>query len=152
MIEPRHSKTYLEGMKYLLDSYYAFTPIGEKCPCPCRKCLNMKMWDRNMVEEHLLWNGIMENYIDWIYHDGRLSNNRDFHKDKFSFSATPFHLNYNSNDPMDELLHAAIPNLQHDENLNDLELLHDDIGEDEIFEHPEAPVNTDATNLYTSLL
>lgn len=48
--------------------------IGNEILCPCQKCCNQFWKYRNVVREHLIVNGFLQGYNEWIFHRESLEN------------------------------------------------------------------------------
>ncbi|XP_073152348.1 uncharacterized protein [Henckelia pumila] len=69
---PRGSLEYQVGIRNFLR--YAFADLTNEVtkPCPCRKCINSLNHDRETVYEHLMVNGILQDYRIWNFHGEKL--------------------------------------------------------------------------------
>ena len=36
--------------------------------CPCQKYVNNSSLDPQTIEEHLVWNGFVREYTEWVFH------------------------------------------------------------------------------------
>ncbi|KAF8409402.1 hypothetical protein HHK36_005478 [Tetracentron sinense] len=68
MQKDRASPEYLNGVVEFLNFAFARTRYDDKILCPCTKCSNRFVKNREEVHGDLLWNGIIERYIHWTSH------------------------------------------------------------------------------------
>lgn len=61
-------ESYKLGVRSFLNFAYQNRDESSNIPCPCKCCNNYREQTRDMVEQHLLVNGIRSTYIRWIYH------------------------------------------------------------------------------------
>ena len=57
---------YLEGVEEFIQ--FALKKNREEVRCPCKKCGNRRVWGPDVVRDHLLKKGFVENYYDWYLH------------------------------------------------------------------------------------
>ncbi|XP_075515529.1 uncharacterized protein LOC142550176 [Primulina tabacum] len=69
---PRGSLDYQVGIRNFLRYAFANTTDEVTKPCPCRKCINSLNHDRETVYEHLMINGILQDYRIWNFHGEKL--------------------------------------------------------------------------------
>lgn len=72
MAAPHGSLEYRVGILYFLR--YAFGDATQEVtrPCPCCKCINSLSHDRETIHEHLMINGILQDYRIWNFHGENL--------------------------------------------------------------------------------
>eukprot|EP00268_Persea_americana_P019667 TRINITY_DN2010_c0_g2_i4.p1 TRINITY_DN2010_c0_g2~~TRINITY_DN2010_c0_g2_i4.p1 ORF type:complete len:465 (-),score=57.82 TRINITY_DN2010_c0_g2_i4:857-2251(-) len=68
MHKSRSSSEYLNGVIEFLNFAFDHATNDDKIPCPCIKCCNKYYKNREDVHGDLLWNGIMQIYINWTSH------------------------------------------------------------------------------------
>ncbi|PHT60829.1 hypothetical protein T459_23993 [Capsicum annuum] len=104
----RTDKIYLDGAKKFVN--YAFREKEEECEirCPCYKCCHTTLATRKMIEMHLKFHGIIENYIFWFHHGEQLGEPLSDSEDR---DATD---NFESEDEdeVQELLRDLYPNAE----------------------------------------
>ncbi|KAL3810174.1 hypothetical protein ACJIZ3_000048 [Penstemon smallii] len=94
---PRSSTEYQTGMQSFLD--FAFSNSNNwTILCPCRKCKNGICRTRNVVLEHLLWNGFLSGYTKWVLHGELMSD---------EIHAFQNYNDINASNNMQEMLHDA---------------------------------------------
>lgn len=71
--KPRNTKDYLDGVANFVKSANEKASISGKIYCPCRKCFNRSLLAPVIVEEHLVWNGFLLGYTEWVLHGESLS-------------------------------------------------------------------------------
>lgn len=69
---PRASKEYLPSLEPFLDFAFANSNGGNEIVCPCKKCINAYWQNREVVHDHLICEGFMVNYVQWIFHGEQL--------------------------------------------------------------------------------
>ena len=57
---------YLEGVEEFIQFAKKKNPIEVRCLC--KKCGNRRVWGPDVVRDHLLKKGFVENYYDWYLH------------------------------------------------------------------------------------
>ncbi|XP_073120780.1 uncharacterized protein [Henckelia pumila] len=72
MDDPHGSLEYQVGIRNFLRYAFADTTSEVTKPCPCRKCINSLNHDRETVYEHLMVNGILQDYHIWNFHGEKL--------------------------------------------------------------------------------
>ncbi|KAF8393962.1 hypothetical protein HHK36_020164 [Tetracentron sinense] len=68
MQKDRTSREYRDGVVEFLNFAFARTRFDNMILCPCIKCGNRVLKNREEVHGDLLWNGIIERYIHWTSH------------------------------------------------------------------------------------
>ncbi|KAK9166918.1 hypothetical protein Scep_002109 [Stephania cephalantha] len=58
----------MDGYEQFLDFAYANNETKEKIYCPCKECCNRFLKSREKVKGHLILNGFLNHYKNWIYH------------------------------------------------------------------------------------
>jgi len=99
----RGSANYLDGVERFLNFAFTNLPSNGKIPCPCVKCVNHFILDRESVFGHLICNGFLHGYREWIFHGesiGENSNNPTNHHCEMEKN-TCMHVD------MDQLIHDA---------------------------------------------
>lgn len=66
--KPRNDKAYMDGVTNFIKFAVEKAIINGKILCPCRKCYNRFSFSSEVVEEHLIWNGFLLGYTDWVLH------------------------------------------------------------------------------------
>ncbi|XP_019230042.1 PREDICTED: uncharacterized protein LOC109211006 [Nicotiana attenuata] len=101
----RWTDEYIRGVNDFLDKAFERASQGNKILCPCQKCINRYWHYRNVVEDHLVVNGFVDGYTEWI-----------FHGEGFSSIITPHQSNNdegaNMCDDIDGLLHDTFRNVK----------------------------------------
>ena len=64
---PKNSKKYLDRVHDFIK-FGMEKSLNRKILCPYRKCINSSSLDPQNVEEHLVWNGFLRGYTDWIFY------------------------------------------------------------------------------------
>ncbi|KAG8382296.1 hypothetical protein BUALT_Bualt05G0062100 [Buddleja alternifolia] len=77
MLEDRTRPEYENGVQEFLDFAYSSTEPGKKIRCPCKKCNNVYLQNRDDVEADLLEYGIIQNYVTWVLHGEELDESND---------------------------------------------------------------------------
>ncbi|KAJ8615748.1 hypothetical protein MRB53_035120 [Persea americana] len=62
----RMSREYMDGINQFMEFTNGFD--NEFMSCPCRKCANRYYYRREFVQEHLILNGFLKQYKNWIRH------------------------------------------------------------------------------------
>ncbi|KAJ8649818.1 hypothetical protein MRB53_002853 [Persea americana] len=62
----RMSREYMDGINHFMEFTNGFD--NEFISCPCRKCANRYHYRREFVREHLILNGFLKQYKNWIRH------------------------------------------------------------------------------------
>ncbi|KAG6481184.1 hypothetical protein ZIOFF_057779 [Zingiber officinale] len=106
MAAPHGSLEYQVGILYFLRYAFGDAAPDVTRPCPCCKCINSLSHDRETVHEHLMINGILQDYRIWNFHGEKLivqdHDNKEFHYSVQQVSEVTSH------EPMvQEMLHDA---------------------------------------------
>ena len=64
----RSSKEYFDGVQNFIKFAIEKANMNGKILCPCRKCVNCSALAPKTVEEHLVWNGFLKGYTEWVFH------------------------------------------------------------------------------------
>ncbi|KAJ8640012.1 hypothetical protein MRB53_016706 [Persea americana] len=62
----RMSREYMDGINHFMEFTNGFD--NEFISCPCRKCVNRYHYRREFVRDHLILNGFLKQYKNWIRH------------------------------------------------------------------------------------
>ncbi|XXG58618.1 hypothetical protein AAC387_Pa04g0888 [Persea americana] len=62
----RMSREYMDGINHFMEFTNGFD--NEFINCPCRKYANRYYYRREFVREHLILNGFLKQYKNWIRH------------------------------------------------------------------------------------
>ncbi|KAG8382226.1 hypothetical protein BUALT_Bualt05G0054700 [Buddleja alternifolia] len=68
MRKPRSTKEYERGLDQFLDMAFAKVCLSGKIICPCKNCKNVKWVNKEVGKEHLLVDGFMKDYTNWVAH------------------------------------------------------------------------------------
>ena len=70
VVEGMISDEYREGVEYFCDFVFGNATLlrDGRARCPCNRCGNREMLDRNTITVHLYKNGFMSNYKQWYLH------------------------------------------------------------------------------------
>jgi len=68
MHEPKFSKRYVVAVQSFMQLVRSHFDRNSKVRCPCQDCLNIYLQTQEVVYDHLLIQGIMGSYVQWIYH------------------------------------------------------------------------------------
>ncbi|XP_059316721.1 uncharacterized protein LOC132067483 isoform X1 [Lycium ferocissimum] len=101
----RWTEEYSRGVNNFLDKAFERASQGDEILCPCKKCVNRYWHYRNVVEEHLVVEGFVDNYTKWVFHgEGFYSRN----------APHPINDDEDSNlrDNIDGLLHDTFRNVE----------------------------------------
>ncbi|XP_042428523.1 uncharacterized protein LOC122015605 [Zingiber officinale] len=106
MAAPHGSLEYRVGILYFLRYAFGDAAPDVTRPCPCCKCINSLSHDRETVHEHLMINGILQDYRIWNFHGEKLivqdHDNKELHYSVQQVSEVTSH------EPMvQEMLHDA---------------------------------------------
>ncbi|KAG8365413.1 hypothetical protein BUALT_Bualt18G0102300 [Buddleja alternifolia] len=77
MLEDRTRPEYENGVEEFLNFAYSSTEPGKKIRCPCKKCNNVYLQNRDDVEADLLEYGIIQIYVTWVLHGEELDESND---------------------------------------------------------------------------
>ncbi|XP_075080438.1 uncharacterized protein LOC107798997 [Nicotiana tabacum] len=101
----RWTDEYIRGVNDFLDKAFERASQGNEILCPCQKYINRNWHYRNVVEDHLVVNGFVDGYTEWV-----------FHGEGFSSRITPHQSNNdegsNMHDDIDGLLHDTFRNIE----------------------------------------
>jgi hypothetical protein len=61
------SAQYVAGVKGFLEFAFKDKHEGSKIYCPCQSCVHTTVQPSNVMFEHLVCNGILENYDQWDF-------------------------------------------------------------------------------------
>ncbi|KAA8538798.1 hypothetical protein F0562_025490 [Nyssa sinensis] len=67
-LEYRLDESYVKGANEFLKFAMANKLPGSEIYCPCTKCQNIKLVQEKVAYEHIIVNGFLRNYKNWIYH------------------------------------------------------------------------------------
>ncbi|XP_060182289.1 uncharacterized protein LOC132611948 [Lycium barbarum] len=101
----RWTEEYSHGVNNFLHKAFERASQGDEILCPCKKCVNRYWHYRNVVEEHLVVEGFVDNYTKWVFHgEGFYSRN----------APDPINDDEDSNlrDDIDGLLHDTFRNME----------------------------------------
>ncbi|MQL97547.1 hypothetical protein Taro_030240 [Colocasia esculenta] len=68
MDKPKHSKEYLDGVDLFIDFACGYSDPLSTIKCPCVNCACICKWDKNIVKEHLYFNGVIKDKRFWEFH------------------------------------------------------------------------------------
>uniref|UniRef100_A0A9I9EJ40 Transposase-associated domain-containing protein n=1 Tax=Cucumis melo TaxID=3656 RepID=A0A9I9EJ40_CUCME len=68
MQKNRTSSEYAYGVEMFIKNGLKHSKTSNVMACPCLKCVNTKTLDVNTIRDHLFFNGIDQNYQEWIFH------------------------------------------------------------------------------------
>ncbi|XP_039123295.1 uncharacterized protein LOC120259901 [Dioscorea cayenensis subsp. rotundata] len=142
MHKPRLSNEYVEGVESFLDFPFDKSSEDNMIVCPCVKCANVHWHTREVVEEHLMCDGILRGYTCWFFHGERAPSSTSNLDDIITIPSSSTHPTstfQSSHDAMGELLRDAF-NIRHDvhggiePNIGDVvnDEGHDGAGEEEL--------------------
>ncbi|XP_019226066.1 PREDICTED: uncharacterized protein LOC109207583 [Nicotiana attenuata] len=101
----RWTDEYIRGVNDFLDKAFERAAQGNEILCPCKKCMNLYWYYRNVVEDHLVVHGFVDGYTKWV-----------FHREGFSSRNTPHPSNDDEGstmcDDIDGLLHDTFRNIE----------------------------------------
>ncbi|KAL3838963.1 hypothetical protein ACJIZ3_023554 [Penstemon smallii] len=95
---PRNNSIYKDGVTTFLDFAFSHGSIDGMISCPCKKCGNGVWVVRADAKDHLICDGFMKGYTNWIAHGETSHNNASY----FHSPRVP-----NAPDDMEGLLHDA---------------------------------------------
>nr|CAD1830144.1 unnamed protein product [Ananas comosus var. bracteatus] len=72
---PRGSFQYLAGVNGFLDFAFLNPSSDRKIRCPCVKCVNRTTLSREDMYDHLVCDGMLRGYRDWIFHGESIAQN-----------------------------------------------------------------------------
>ena len=103
---PKDSTRYIAGVEGFVEFAFEDKPEDTKIYCPCHTCAHTSLLSRDEIYEHLVYNGILENYEDW-----------DFHSDpsvQHTVDEQPQSQNEERHGNMSQLLHDAFYHMYDD--------------------------------------
>ena len=59
---PKGSARYLAGVEGFVEFAFKNKPQDTKIYCPCHECVHTSLLSKDEIYEHLVCNGILENY------------------------------------------------------------------------------------------
>ena len=62
----RSSLEYKIALNAFLDDYFAKIAIGNQICCPCKKCQRRFCYGRDVVHDHLIVNGFVKGFKEWV--------------------------------------------------------------------------------------
>ncbi|XP_026430326.1 uncharacterized protein LOC113326872 [Papaver somniferum] len=65
---PRDHDAFKAGVRNFIDYASWDLEPDQKIFCPCKDCNNNERELVSVVHGHILWNGFMPGYVDWVYH------------------------------------------------------------------------------------
>lgn len=68
MCKSRSTREYENEVDQFLDMAFAKVCFDGKIICPCKYCKNGKWVTREVAKEHLIVDGYMKGYTNWIAH------------------------------------------------------------------------------------
>ncbi|XP_020262530.1 uncharacterized protein LOC109838504 [Asparagus officinalis] len=74
---PRVSVEFINNVNDFLERAFANGAVGDEICCPCRICCNRFWYSRDVVYDHLIVKGFVENYYDWFFHGEGVSSRMD---------------------------------------------------------------------------
>ncbi|XP_060210618.1 uncharacterized protein LOC132637562 [Lycium barbarum] len=101
----RWTEEYSRGVNNFLDKAFERASQGDEILCPCKKCVNRYWHYKNVVEDHLVVEGFVDNYTEWVFYgEGFYSRN----------APHPINDDEDSNlcDDIDGLLHDTFRNVE----------------------------------------
>jgi hypothetical protein len=66
------SREHIDGVKQLMNFIQGKFSEDEQILCPCGRYLNQKYLCRDLMNRHILLNGMDSSYTRWIHHGERL--------------------------------------------------------------------------------
>ncbi|XP_039135718.1 uncharacterized protein LOC120273139 [Dioscorea cayenensis subsp. rotundata] len=116
MHKSRLSNEYAKGVESFLDFAFDKSSEDNMIVCPCVKCANVHWHTREVVEEHLMCDGILRGYTCWFFH-GELVPSSTSNLDNIitmpPSTTQPTSTFHSSHGAMGELLRDAF-NIRHD--------------------------------------
>jgi hypothetical protein len=64
---PKGSDQYVAGVKGFIEFAFKDKSEGTKIYCPCQTCVHTTTQPRDEMYGHLVCNGILENYDEWVF-------------------------------------------------------------------------------------
>ncbi|XP_020245186.1 uncharacterized protein LOC109823313 [Asparagus officinalis] len=77
----RVSAEYIEKVNDFLDKAFAKAAKGNEICCPCRGYFNRCWHQRNIVCNHLIVKGFIDNYYKWVFHGEDLPSRLNVHSE-----------------------------------------------------------------------
>ncbi|XP_020254390.1 uncharacterized protein LOC109831477 [Asparagus officinalis] len=74
---PRVSVEFINNVNDFLERAFANGAVGDEICCQCRICCNRFWYSRDVVYDHLIVKGFVENYYDWFFHGEGVSSRMD---------------------------------------------------------------------------
>ena len=69
----RHIEKYLQGLVKFLGYAFNKSSVENKILCPCKNCVNSYWREESEVHEHLVCEGFVDGYKQWMFHGERVS-------------------------------------------------------------------------------
>ncbi|XP_038978295.1 uncharacterized protein LOC120108694 [Phoenix dactylifera] len=106
----RSSTEYLDGVQNFIKFAFEKSNMNGKILCPCQKCVNGSALDPKIVEEHLVWNGFLKGYTEWVLHGEFIPscNQPSDLEDTFNFGCSDTEQNSVEEDDIRGLLRDAL--------------------------------------------
>uniref|UniRef100_A0A8R7P378 Transposase-associated domain-containing protein n=1 Tax=Triticum urartu TaxID=4572 RepID=A0A8R7P378_TRIUA len=79
MDAPRHTEKYLQGLAKFLGFAFNKSSVENKILCPCKNCVNSYWREESEVREHLVCEGFVDGYKQWMFHGERVSSSSIHH-------------------------------------------------------------------------
>ena len=139
----RVTKEYLAGLETFMHQADS-TPLAQesgKMFCPCRKCNNSKLANRENVWKHLINRGFTSNYYIWFQHG------EGFNYDQNEASSS--NSNFQEKEPVDHHLHNE--HSYHQEEMVDYDRVHDMVADAFVAHDEDEEPNIDAKKFYEML-
>ncbi|PKA56251.1 hypothetical protein AXF42_Ash011181 [Apostasia shenzhenica] len=71
----RRSFEYENGVNSFIDfAQKNECLVNDRIRCPCLRCGNMKLFEVNIMKDHLFFHGFDETYERWIWHGESVTN------------------------------------------------------------------------------
>lgn len=113
MYKPRQSREYQEGVDQFLEFAFNNESVGGKIMCPCKHCVNSLWQTRDEAKVHLICDGFLRGYTQWVCH-GEFSSINDIasssstHILETSQVQEAIRANFRGFDNMEALLHDTM--------------------------------------------
>lgn len=65
---PRHTVEYQNGIKKFMEFAFSKSARADTIRCPCNSCANLYWLDKSTVYDHLICNGFLVGYSEWMFH------------------------------------------------------------------------------------
>ncbi|KAK1370825.1 hypothetical protein POM88_036917 [Heracleum sosnowskyi] len=77
---PRYSKEYVRGIKAFVKNAFPLFCVGEEMKCPCKICNNQNWHRRDVIYDHLIYQGPSLLHVQWICEisQTKVNNSTDF--------------------------------------------------------------------------